>query len=161
MSGSGISWVICKSAPRSRQITTPAPHQSGRPTRRQAHKLVITVAKLLLYLYNPDKYQYQQNRIEWCFDEWSITMHAGRAHYACWRRCGLPYQYHIQMKLSRSRALDALKTHRRKMPNLLRQASSIICRNCGTRHKKVAHTRLTSVGFRSCSRFLAVSLQVT
>jgi len=28
MSGSGISWTICKSAPRSRQITTPAPHQS-------------------------------------------------------------------------------------------------------------------------------------
>ena len=28
MSGSGISWAICKSAPRSRQITTPAPHNS-------------------------------------------------------------------------------------------------------------------------------------
>jgi len=26
MSGSGISWAICKSAPISRQITTPAPH---------------------------------------------------------------------------------------------------------------------------------------
>ena len=26
MSGSGISWAICKSAPRSRQTTTPAPH---------------------------------------------------------------------------------------------------------------------------------------
>ena len=26
MSGSGISWAICKSAPCSRQITTPAPH---------------------------------------------------------------------------------------------------------------------------------------
>jgi len=26
--GSGITWAICKSAPRSRQITTPAPHQS-------------------------------------------------------------------------------------------------------------------------------------
>ena len=26
MSGSGISWAICKSAPRSRQITMPAPH---------------------------------------------------------------------------------------------------------------------------------------
>ena len=25
VSGSGISWVVCKSAPRSRQITTPAP----------------------------------------------------------------------------------------------------------------------------------------
>ena len=28
VSGSGISWAICKSAPRSRQITTPAPLQS-------------------------------------------------------------------------------------------------------------------------------------
>ena len=28
MSGSGISWAICRSAPRSRQITTPAPHRS-------------------------------------------------------------------------------------------------------------------------------------
>jgi len=28
VSGSGISWAICKSAPRSRLITTPAPHSS-------------------------------------------------------------------------------------------------------------------------------------
>ena len=28
VSGSGISWAICKSAPRSRQITIPAPHHS-------------------------------------------------------------------------------------------------------------------------------------
>ena len=28
VSGSGISWAICKSAPRSRQMTTPAPHHS-------------------------------------------------------------------------------------------------------------------------------------
>ena len=28
MSGSGISWAICKSAPCCRQITTPAPHHS-------------------------------------------------------------------------------------------------------------------------------------
>ena len=28
VSGSSISWSICKSAPRSRQITMPAPHQS-------------------------------------------------------------------------------------------------------------------------------------
>jgi len=26
VSGSGISWALCKSAPRSRQITMPAPH---------------------------------------------------------------------------------------------------------------------------------------
>ena len=29
VSGSGISWTICESAPRSRQITTPAPHHSS------------------------------------------------------------------------------------------------------------------------------------
>ena len=28
VSGSGISWAVCKSAPCSRQITTPAPHHS-------------------------------------------------------------------------------------------------------------------------------------
>ena len=28
VSGSGISWATCKTAPRSRQITTPAPHHS-------------------------------------------------------------------------------------------------------------------------------------
>ena len=28
MSGSGINWAVCKSAPCSRQITTPAPHRS-------------------------------------------------------------------------------------------------------------------------------------
>ena len=28
VSGSGISWAVCKSAPRSRQITTSAPHRS-------------------------------------------------------------------------------------------------------------------------------------
>ena len=28
VSGSGISWAICKSAPRSRQITMPEPHHS-------------------------------------------------------------------------------------------------------------------------------------
>ena len=28
VSGSGIRWAICKSAPRSSQITTPAPHHS-------------------------------------------------------------------------------------------------------------------------------------
>jgi len=28
VSGSGISWAICKSAPRSSKITTPGPHHS-------------------------------------------------------------------------------------------------------------------------------------
>ena len=29
VNGSGISWAMCKSAPRSREITTPAPHHSS------------------------------------------------------------------------------------------------------------------------------------
>jgi len=29
VSGSGISWAICKSAPHPRQITTPSPHHSA------------------------------------------------------------------------------------------------------------------------------------
>ena len=33
MSGNGITWAICKSAPRSRQITTPAPHHSASEVR--------------------------------------------------------------------------------------------------------------------------------
>ena len=40
VSGSGISWAVCKSAPHSRQITTPAPHhlvflQAGCPPAAQ------------------------------------------------------------------------------------------------------------------------------
>ena len=65
VSGSGISWAICKSAPRSRQITTPAPHNSVfyRPdaflmpnqqrqstegtTQRSAHKYHVQFSTLL------------------------------------------------------------------------------------------------------------------
>ena len=44
VSGSGISWAICKSASRSRQITTPAPHhscflQTGCPSCRQTNSV--------------------------------------------------------------------------------------------------------------------------
>jgi len=34
VSGSGISWAICKSTPRSRQITTPVPHHSEGNTQK-------------------------------------------------------------------------------------------------------------------------------
>jgi len=54
VSGSGISWAIGKSAPRSRQITMPAPHHlvfTGRmlflPPNQQRHYLVLTEDKLL------------------------------------------------------------------------------------------------------------------
>ena len=43
MSGSGITWAICKSAPRSRHMTTPAPHhcflQAGCPSCRPTNSV--------------------------------------------------------------------------------------------------------------------------
>ena len=50
VSGGGISWAICKSAPRSRQITMPAPHrsvflQAGCPSCRQPTNSVKTLDK--------------------------------------------------------------------------------------------------------------------
>ena len=52
VSGSGISWAICKSAPRSRQITTPAPHhsvflQAGCPFCRPTNSVKALKAKAL------------------------------------------------------------------------------------------------------------------
>ena len=47
-SGSGISWAICKSAPRFGQITTPAPHrcflQAGCPSCRPANSVKVLKA---------------------------------------------------------------------------------------------------------------------
>jgi len=59
VSGSGISWGICKSAPRSRQITTPAPHHLifyrpdalpvSQPTgSKQSKKYLTTQTELVL-----------------------------------------------------------------------------------------------------------------
>ena len=52
VSGSGISWAICKSAPRSRQITTPAPHhsvflQAGCPSCRPTNSVKALKAHVL------------------------------------------------------------------------------------------------------------------
>jgi len=61
VSGSGISWAICKSAPRSRQTTTPAPHHSvfyrpdalpaTQPTasKHWRYKITYTICTLFLY----------------------------------------------------------------------------------------------------------------
>ena len=50
VSGSGVSWAICKSAPRSRQITTPTPHrsvflQAGCPSCRPTNSVKALKAK--------------------------------------------------------------------------------------------------------------------
>ena len=51
VSGSGISWAICKCAPHSRQITTPAPHhsvflQAGCPSCRPTNSIKALKAPL-------------------------------------------------------------------------------------------------------------------
>ena len=48
-SGSGISWAICKSAPRSRQITMPAPHHSVFTGRMPFLPLLNEFQIILLY----------------------------------------------------------------------------------------------------------------
>ena len=54
MSGSGISWAICKSAPRCRQITTPAPHHSvfltGRMPFLPPNQQCVSALKALTYI---------------------------------------------------------------------------------------------------------------
>jgi len=45
VSGSGISWAICKSAPRSREITMPAPHHSEKTNRKQ-QTIIFTISTL-------------------------------------------------------------------------------------------------------------------
>ena len=45
VSGSGISWAICKSACCSRQITTPAPHHSGSSVKDSVCKLAYDIPK--------------------------------------------------------------------------------------------------------------------
>jgi len=52
VSGSGISWAICKSAHRSRQITMPAPHhsvflQAGCPSCRPTNSIKALKAQLM------------------------------------------------------------------------------------------------------------------
>ena len=54
VSGSGISWAVCKSAPRSRQITTPAPHhsvflQAGCPSCRPTNSVKALLYELAIF----------------------------------------------------------------------------------------------------------------
>ena len=63
VSGSGISWGICKSAPRSRQITTPAPHHSvstGRMPSCRPTNSVKALKAFLMHVSYDAKIQYPQ-----------------------------------------------------------------------------------------------------
>jgi len=66
VSGSGISWVICKSAPRSRQITMPAPHhsvylQAGCPSCRPTNSV-----KALKVISNHMELWNNNVSVKWC-----------------------------------------------------------------------------------------------
>ena len=50
MSGSGISCTVCKSVPRSRQITTLASHHSGSPGKRAVKWVCVCVCVCACYL---------------------------------------------------------------------------------------------------------------
>ena len=59
VSGSGISWAICKSAPRSRQITTPALHhsvflQAGCPSCRPTNSVKALKASHCIHVQKSD-----------------------------------------------------------------------------------------------------------
>ena len=68
VSGSGISWAICRSAPCWRQITTPAPHHSvfyrpdalpaAQPTasKHWRHSLLNAICNSFIKMYSPFKY---------------------------------------------------------------------------------------------------------
>ena len=68
VSGSGISWAMCRSAPCSRQITTPAPHHSvfyrpdalpaAQPTASMhwRHSLLNAICNSFIKMYSPFKY---------------------------------------------------------------------------------------------------------
>ena len=73
VSGSGISWAICKSAPCSRQITTPAPHHSDfyRPDALPATQ--PTASKH--WAYSQAKVNYSKGTVETCCLNFCFVLH--------------------------------------------------------------------------------------
>ena len=80
-SGSGISWAICKSAPRSRQITTPAPHhsvflQAGCPSCRPTNS--VKALKALLCLRSLAKIRFYDNAVNVCTENMNLVHFCAR-----------------------------------------------------------------------------------
>ena len=67
MSGSGISWAICKSAPRSRQITTPVPHhcflQAGCPSCSPTNSVKALKDSMSIHLVHKNPTSAMQNTL--------------------------------------------------------------------------------------------------
>ena len=155
MSGSGISWAIYKSVPRSRQITMPAPHHSVFFIFGGGKKGIWPVKKqsggVLAWL---SVWSDVQTCIwpSWCHC-YSLSLAPVKS------RLVLPFWYRLTqgvkwllLLLFLPDALPAAQPTASKHWRLMRSIHLKV---------KVARTRLPSVGFRSWSRFLAVSLQVT
>ena len=75
VSGSGISWAICKSAPRSRQITTPAPrHSTGRipflPPNQQRQS---TEGNYFVYILQYIYFVYIYSKKHWQLLKWDFV----------------------------------------------------------------------------------------
>ena len=103
MSGSGISWAVCRSAPRCRQTTMPAPHhsvflQAGCPSCRptnsvKAQKALALKAKGLTVVWM---------WVIWCIDGeadigrvQSSHGHATALCYACWLMGNKTYLHYM------------------------------------------------------------------
>ena len=76
VSGSGISWDICKSAPRSRQITMPAPHHSVFYRPDALHAAQPTVSKH--WRHGREK---EKPSLFWPWFLWSVQFQEN--HYNC------------------------------------------------------------------------------
>ena len=93
MSGSGFSWAICKSAPRSRQITTPVPHHSvfyrpdalpaAQPTASKHWRQALVN---LRYNNNNNNNNNNGRPVAHCFGlvvEWCLKQHSFNSSYKC------------------------------------------------------------------------------
>jgi len=92
VSGSGISWAICKSAPRSRQITMPAPHYSVfyRPDVFPAAQPTASKHCISKYV---DLLTYQSCCKPHCLQPLVWVTDASANLSVLWKENGLIYQY--------------------------------------------------------------------
>ena len=106
VSGSGISWAICKSAPRSRQITMPAPHrsvflQAGCPSCCPKNSVKALKAKCVHY--------YKSTNYQSC-TKYSFHLHFGSEQSTCiW-----PNSMHRPNSIAESYANSLLNTRDEK-----------------------------------------------
>ena len=110
VSGSGISWAICKSAPRSRQITMPVPHHSvflraGCPSCRPTNSVKALKAKHFSHTEMKWKSLLSQYAVPWLYSGISVFDITNKQHQCslknmCWAtgsQCSMSYIVFLQM----------------------------------------------------------------